>query len=92
MIQHHVFRCLSDNLGLLLHDEASGQTIAVDVPDADAVLSAAKAKGWAINAIWITHEHADHVQGVAALKSATGAQVSGPKEAAGGCARRSPHR
>jgi hydroxyacylglutathione hydrolase len=83
MIQHHVFRCLSDNLGLLLHDEASGQTVAVDVPDADAVAAAAREKGWAISAIWITHEHPDHIQGVAALKAATGAQVTGPQEAAG---------
>lgn len=83
MIQSHAFRCLSDNLGLLLRDEASGQCAAIDVPDAEAVLAAATAQGWSISQICITHEHADHIQGVAALKAATGATVTGPQAAAG---------
>lgn len=72
------FRCLSDNLGVLMHDDATGATAAIDVPDADAVFAAAQARGWRISDILITHEHADHIQGVAALKEKTGARVVGP--------------
>ncbi|MEN5081981.1 hydroxyacylglutathione hydrolase [Bosea sp. TWI1241] len=77
----HVFRTLSDNTGALLRDPASGICAAVDVPDAEAVLAAAKEKGWEISRVLVTHEHADHVQGIAALKQATGAQVFAPAAA-----------
>ena len=76
------FRCLADNLGVLMHDSATGATAAIDVPDADAVFAAAQARGWRISDILITHEHADHIQGVAALKAKTGARVVGPALAA----------
>jgi len=80
----HVFRTLSDNAGALLHDPATGACAAVDVPDADEVLAAAKAKGWTIGQVLVTHEHADHVQGIAALKQATGAKVFAPEAARAG--------
>jgi hydroxyacylglutathione hydrolase len=80
----HVFRTLSDNAGALLHDPASGACAAVDVPDAAQVLAAAKARGWTIGQVLVTHEHADHVQGIAALKQATGAKVFGPAAAQAG--------
>ena len=78
----HVFRTLSDNAGALLHDPATGACAAVDVPEAGQVLAAAKAKGWEITDIFVTHAHADHTQGVAELKQATGAKVCGPADAA----------
>ena len=53
----HVFRTLNDNAGALLHDPASGACAAVDVPDAGEMLAAAKAKGWTISDIFITHAH-----------------------------------
>ena len=80
--EFEVFRCLSDNTGVLMHDPRTGATAAIDVPDADAVLAAAQARGWTISHILITHEHADHIQGVAALKAKTGARVIGPALAA----------
>jgi hydroxyacylglutathione hydrolase len=79
------FRLLSDNTGALLHDPATGACAAVDVPDATGVLAEARRRGWAVDHIFLTHEHPDHVQGVAALKAATGAQVIGPAEAAALC-------
>lgn len=79
----HVFRTLSDNAGALLHDPASGVCAAVDVPDAAEVLAAARAKGWRISQVLVTHEHADHVQGVLTLKQATGAKVFAPAAARG---------
>lgn len=80
----HVFRTLSDNAGALLRDPATGACATVDVPDANEVLAAAKAKGWTINQVLVTHEHADHVQGIAALKQATGAKVFAPAAARSG--------
>lgn len=77
----HVFRTLSDNAGALIHDPASGACAAIDVPDAGEMLAAAKAKGWTISDIFITHAHHDHTQGVAAVKQATGASVVGPADA-----------
>ncbi|MGL4812483.1 MAG: hydroxyacylglutathione hydrolase [Beijerinckiaceae bacterium] len=80
--QFEVFRCLTDNTGVLMHDDATGATAAIDVPDAQAVLDAAARRGWTISHILITHEHADHIQGVAAVKDKTGARVIGPALAA----------
>jgi hydroxyacylglutathione hydrolase len=77
----HVFRTLNDNAGALLHDPASGACAAIDVPDASETLAAAKAKGWTISDIFITHAHHDHTQGVAEVKQATGATVVGPADA-----------
>lgn len=78
----HAFRCLDDNLGALIRDPASGAVAAIDAPDADAVLKAARDKGWRITDILVTHEHPDHVQGVPAVKAATGAKVAGSSIAA----------
>ncbi|MBX3511111.1 MAG: hydroxyacylglutathione hydrolase [Hyphomonadaceae bacterium] len=80
MLQIHQFPCLSDNYGFLLHDEATGATAAIDTPDADEILRQAAAKGWRITDIWNTHWHPDHAGGNAAIKSATGAQITGPAE------------
>ena len=78
----HAFRCNEDNLGALIRDPASGAVAAIDVPDADAVLSAAREKGWRITDILVTHEHGDHVRGIPAVKAATGARVAGSAIAA----------
>ena len=77
----HVFRTLSDNTGALVHDPATGACAAVDVPESAPVLAAAKARGWNISDIIVTHAHFDHTQGVAELKQATGARVCGPADA-----------
>ena len=69
--------CLKDNYAFLIHDDASGQTAVVDVPDAAPVQQALSARGWVLSDILVTHHHADHIDGVAALKAATGAMVVG---------------
>ncbi len=79
----HIFRTLSDNAGALILDPATKACAAVDAPDAGQVLAAAREKGWTISDIFVTHAHADHTQGVAELKAATGAKVCGPADAAG---------
>lgn len=69
--------CLSDNYAYLIHDAATGATAVVDVPEAAPILSALAERGWRLSDIWLTHHHADHIQGVAALTAATGARVTG---------------
>jgi hydroxyacylglutathione hydrolase len=69
--------CLSDNYAYLVHDPESGATAAIDVPDAAPILAVLKAKGWKLGFILVTHHHADHIQGVDALRAATGARVAG---------------
>lgn len=71
--------CLADNYAYLIHDPASGATAVVDVPEAAPILAALKAQGWALSDILITHHHADHIGGVAELRAATGARVTGAK-------------
>ena len=70
---------LSDNYSWLVHDAASGATMVVDPGEAPPVLAAAQARGWTIDAIWITHWHPDHTGGNADIRAATGARVIGPE-------------
>ncbi|NBN65818.1 hydroxyacylglutathione hydrolase [Pannonibacter tanglangensis] len=72
------FICLTDNYGVLLKDEASHTVIAIDVPDAAPYLQELRETGWLLTHVLITHHHWDHVQGLGALKEATGARVIGP--------------
>jgi hydroxyacylglutathione hydrolase len=71
--------CLTDNYAYLLHDAASGETALVDVPEAAPILAALSARGWRLGKIFLTHHHADHIQGVAEVVAATGARVFGAK-------------
>ncbi len=63
-----VFPARVDNIGALVHDPATGATAAIDAPDAAAVLAALDGAGWQLTDILITHKHADHVDGIPALK------------------------
>ena len=69
---------LSDNYVWLLHDDVSGETVAVDPAVAAPVLEEAKQRGWTISAIWNTHWHPDHTGGNAEIKAATGCTIIGP--------------
>ncbi len=69
--------CLSDNYTYLIHDPDTGATAVVDVPDAAPIQSVLAERGWRLTDIWLTHHHDDHIQGVPALRAATGAQVTG---------------
>lgn len=66
----------ADNYIWLLHD--GRQALVVDPGDAQPVLEALQQLGLQLEAILVTHHHADHTGGVAALRQATGAQVFGP--------------
>jgi hydroxyacylglutathione hydrolase len=62
------FPCLSDNYGYLIHDSATGQTAAVDTPDASAYTNELEKRGWTLTHIFNTHHHFDHVGGNMKLK------------------------
>ena len=72
---------LRDNYVWLVHDPASGETMAVDPSVAEPVLAAAAARGWTITQIWNTHWHPDHTGGNDAIRAATGCTITGPAEA-----------
>ncbi|MEI2387092.1 hydroxyacylglutathione hydrolase [Breoghania sp. JC706] len=82
LLEIRQFMCLDDNFGVLAHDPKSGATLTVDVPDADAVARELDKAGWKLTHILITHHHADHTQGLKALKAKTGAHVIGPVKSA----------
>lgn len=69
---------LRDNYVWLLHDSATGETAAVDPSVDQAVLDAAKTRGWTIGQILNTHWHPDHVGGNAGIKAATGCTITAP--------------
>lgn len=69
--------CLKDNYAYLIHDAVSGQTAVVDVPEPEPLLAALEMHGWTLSHILITHHHWDHIDGVTALRAATGAAVWG---------------
>ncbi|MFO1172089.1 MAG: hydroxyacylglutathione hydrolase [Hyphomicrobiaceae bacterium] len=73
------FPCLSDNFGVILRDPATNTVAAIDAPEEAAVEAALKAAGWALTHILVTHHHADHTDGIAALKARYKATVIGPK-------------
>jgi hydroxyacylglutathione hydrolase len=75
----HLFPCLKDNYGVLLHDTATGATAAIDAPDAQPVEAALKQKGWRLTDILVTHHHADHTQGIPALKQHHSCRVVAPR-------------
>jgi hydroxyacylglutathione hydrolase len=81
--QTHLFLCLKDNYGVLVHDPDSGSTAAIDAPEAAPVEAALKATGWKLTDILVTHHHGDHTGGIAELKGRHQCRVVAPKAEAG---------
>ncbi|MEE9319810.1 MAG: hydroxyacylglutathione hydrolase [Granulosicoccus sp.] len=77
-LEFHQFSYASDNYAVLIHEPVSGETACVDAGDAAAVMAALKTTGWQLSQLFITHHHADHVAGLAAVKKATSCKVFGP--------------
>ncbi len=77
-IDIHQFPCLNDNYGYLIHAPETGETAAIDTPDAARYLAEAARMGWTITEVWNTHWHPDHAGGNLALKEATGCRIIGP--------------
>jgi hydroxyacylglutathione hydrolase len=70
---------LADNYIWLLHDGDTGHTAVVDPGDGEAALRGARARGWTIDQLLITHWHPDHTAGIPQLVESTGAKVWGPE-------------
>lgn len=68
----------TDNYIWMLHD--AHQAIVVDPGQAQPVLQALDEHALQLQAILVTHHHADHVNGVHALRQSTGARVFGPTQ------------
>jgi hydroxyacylglutathione hydrolase len=66
----------ADNYIWMLHD--GHRALVVDPGDAKPVLDALQRQGLQLETILVTHHHADHTGGVAALRNQTGAHVLGP--------------
>lgn len=81
MFQIDALPAFSDNYIWLLQDPATRRCAVVDPGDAQPVLNwLAAHPDWQLIDILITHHHPDHIGGVAKLKDATGARVSGPAQ------------
>jgi hydroxyacylglutathione hydrolase len=76
--QAHLFLCLKDNYGVLLHDPGSGATAAIDAPEAAPIEAALRSTGWRLSDILVTHHHADHTGGIAELKARHRCRVVAP--------------
>ncbi|HEY5380486.1 MAG TPA: hydroxyacylglutathione hydrolase [Pseudolabrys sp.] len=74
----HLFPCRSDNFGVLLHDPDNGATASIDAPEAAAVEKALQETGWKLTDILVTHHHADHTDGIMALKDKYKCRVVAP--------------
>jgi hydroxyacylglutathione hydrolase len=75
----HMFPCLADNYGYLIHDPESGQTATIDTPDADEINRQLEENGWKLSHILNTHHHMDHAGGNEQLKQETGCTIVGPR-------------
>lgn len=78
----HLFKCLSDNYGVLIRDNATRATAAIDAPEAAAVEKALADTGWKLTDILVTHHHADHTDGIVALKDKYRCRVVAPQSEA----------
>jgi len=74
----HLFLCLKDNYGVLVHDAASGRTAAIDAPEAGPIEAALRARNWRLTDILVTHHHGDHTGGIPDLKKAYSCRVVAP--------------
>jgi len=78
----HLFLCLKDNYGVLLHDPGSGATAAIDAPEAAPIEAALKSTGWRLTDILVTHHHGDHTAGISELKNRHRCRVVAPRQEA----------
>jgi hydroxyacylglutathione hydrolase len=77
----HAFRCLEDNIGVLVRDPATGAVAAIDAPEETAILRALDRLGAPLTDILVTHRHGDHVQGIPGLKRRFNCRVVAPRKA-----------
>ena len=74
-----LFRCRSDNFGVLIRDTATGAVAAIDAPETAAIEAELQKAGWKLTDILVTHHHADHTDGIADLKAKYKCRVVAPR-------------
>jgi len=77
-----LFSCLNDNFGYLIHDPATKATASIDAPEAGPIITALEREGWRLTDILVTHHHADHTNGIGALKEKYKCRVVAPRKEA----------
>jgi len=78
-LEIHMFPCLSDNYGFLLHDKKHNLTATIDTPEVAAIQNALAGKNWTLTHILNTHHHWDHAGGNLELKEKTDCVIVGPR-------------
>ncbi len=68
-LEVHMFPCLSDNYGFLIHDPEGDVTAVIDTPEVAPINAALEEKGWKLTHILNTHHHFDHAGGNEVLKA-----------------------
>ncbi len=76
-LEVHMFPCLSDNYGFLIHDPAADVTAVIDTPEVAPINAALEEKGWKLTHILNTHHHFDHAGGNEELKARWGCTIVG---------------
>ncbi len=77
-LHFHQFAYRSDNYGVLIHEDETGETACIDAGDADSMFAALEEKGWRLSELWITHHHADHTSHISEIKEKTECLVTAP--------------
>ena len=65
--------CLSDNYAFLIVE--GDKAAVVDVPEAAPIVDAVRRRGVTVTDVLLTHHHADHIQGLDALRDALGGDI-----------------
>jgi glyoxylase-like metal-dependent hydrolase (beta-lactamase superfamily II) len=65
----------AENAYLVADPERRAAVLVDPGEEAPLFLARLRSEGWALQAVWLTHAHLDHVAGVAAVKAATGVPV-----------------
>lgn len=78
-LEVHMFPCLQDNYGFLVHDPQAGLTAVIDTPDVVAIEAALIERDWALTHILNTHHHFDHAGGNLEIKQKTHCTIVGPR-------------
>jgi hydroxyacylglutathione hydrolase len=60
----------------LIADRGSGEAVMIDPgEESPRFLAELRKRAWSLKAIWLTHGHIDHIMGVGAVQTATGAPI-----------------
>jgi len=63
----------------VLHDPSTGETVAIDAPQAEPIKAELAKHGWRLSGIFVTHHHNDHTAGCQPLKDHYGCTITGPE-------------